>query len=232
MNLEHLCKSAANVGRSLDLTGCEYGPHKRTQRFLGIQPYYYFLAGFVRHLHLRKILEIGTSYGGSMMAMHRGCELHQPGVELVTIDKIDIAGDGLTRLRQVQRICGDSTAPETLHKTRAHLSTPIDLLYIDSKHSYEHTQRNIAIFGCCFHPRFIILDDIHLNAEMEMLWSDIQDRYGSLAYDVSDIAERPSGFGILACAADTLAMTKTGHRPLDARLTRRAADPMAQQPCR
>jgi hypothetical protein len=150
----------------------------------------------------------------------------------VTIDKIDIAGDGLTRMRQVQRIHGDSTAPETLHKTRTHLSTPIDLLYIDSKHSYEHTQRNIAIFGCCFHPRFIILDDNHLNAEMEMLWSDIQDRYGSLAYDASDCAERPSGFGILACATNTSATTETEHRPLETRLKRPVAGPMARPPCR
>lgn len=232
VNLQHLCQSAADLGRSIDLTGCDYGPHKRSQQFLGIQSYYYFLAGFVRHLHLRKILEIGTSYGGSMMAMHRGCELDQPGVELVTIDKIDIAGDGLTRLRQVQRIRGDSLANETLHKARARLSVPIDLLYIDSKHSYHHTQRNIAVFGCCFHPRFIILDDIHLNEEMESLWSEIHDRYGSLAYDASDIAGRPSGFGILACAAKRTATAEACLRPPDMSATQRVADPVDCQPCK
>lgn len=232
MNLQLLCENAALVGQSLDLTGCNYGPHKRTQSFLGVQTYYHFLAGFVRHLHLRKILEIGTSYGGSMMAMHRGCELEEPGSELVTIDKIDMAGEGLTHLPQVRRIHGDSLAPETLHKTRARLSVPIDLLYIDSKHDYAHTQRNIAIFGCCFHPRFIILDDIHLNAEMETLWSEIEDRYGRLAYDASDIAERPSGFGILACASQRPAAPELRHPPQEGCLMRRAAVPAECQPGR
>lgn len=223
MNLQHLCESTALVGHSIDLTGCDYGPHKRSQRFLGVQTYYYFLAGFVRHLRLRKILEIGTSYGGSMMAMHRGCESIESGLELVTIDKIDMAGEGLIRLGRVQRIQGDSLATETLHKTRARLSTPIDLLYIDSKHSYEQTQRNIAIFGACFHPRFIILDDIHLNAEMEKLWGDIRERYDNLAYDASEIAGRPSGFGILACRTENLAPPATRHQPTSSHLTRRAA---------
>jgi hypothetical protein len=201
VNLQHLCESAVIVGRSFDLTGCDYGPHKRSQRFLGVQPYYHFLAGFVRHLNLRKILEIGTSYGGSMMAMYRGCKLEEPGVELVTIDKIDMAGAGLIRLGRVERICGNSLAPDTLAKAKAQLSTPIDLLYIDSKHSYDHTLQNIASYAGHFHPDFVILDDIHLNEEMEALWGEMQGRYGHLAYDASDLAERPTGFGVFAYAA-------------------------------
>lgn len=224
VNLQNLCVSAAETGRSIDLSGCIYGPHRRSQRTLGIQSYYSFLAGFVRHLHLRKILEIGTGFGGSMMALHRGCEWNQPGVELVTIDKFDAAGEGLIRLREVQRIHGDSLATSTLYRTRMHLSVPIDLLYIDSKCSYDHARRNIAIFGCCFHPRFIILDDIHLNAEMETLWSEIHYRYGSLAYDASEVAERPSGFGILACAAKRSALAEERHRAPDLQATRPMAD--------
>jgi hypothetical protein len=197
MNLQTVCENAAATGRSIDLAGCDYGPHKRSAQFLGVQPYYHFLAGFVRSLHLRKVLEIGTSYGGSMMAIHRGCERDQPDAQLVTVDKVDIAGKGLTSLADVRRFHGDSLASGTLQEIAAHLTSPIDFLYIDSKHSYDHTDKNLTIYGAQFRPRFVILDDIHLNSEMETLWADIRDTVQQYSYDASELAQRPTGFGVL-----------------------------------
>jgi hypothetical protein len=194
--LQHIAGDAAALGREIDLTGCDYGIHITSGLHLGVQPYYHFLAGFARTIGLRKVLEIGTCYGGSMMAIDRGSR----GVEMVTVDKKEMAGDGVKALVHIKRVIGDSLAADTLRKVQAHLSGPIDLLYIDSKHSYEHTTGNLQLYGGEFRPRFVIFDDIHLNEEMERFWGDAKKKYGELAFDASELAGRPCGFGIVELA--------------------------------
>ena len=200
MILHELCQNAIHAGRGLDLTGCDYGPHKRTNQHLGIQPYYYFLAGMVSSLGLKRILEIGTSYGGSIMAMERGCGKETSGAKFVTVDKVDIAGEALLSRQHIARLHGDSLDQTTLKQIEAHLHAPIDLLYIDSKHSRDHVLGNLAIYGQAMRPRFIILDDIHLNPEMENIWAELAATYRERACDVSGIAERACGFGVLEYA--------------------------------
>ena len=197
MTLQQICERAAKSGDNIDLKGCDYGPHKRTNLYLGMQPYYRFLAGFVRSLGCRTVLEIGTSYGGSIMAISRGCPADQPAARLVTLDKVDIAGQPLLDLPHIRRVHGDSLAPATVREAGRHLTAPIDLLYIDSKHSYEHTKNNILTYGAEFCPRFVILDDIHLNPEMDALWSETSAKYQHRAFDASDLAKRPGGFGVI-----------------------------------
>lgn len=197
MTLREICDNAMRAGREIDLTGCDYGPHKRSNGYLGVQTYYYLLAGFVRMLGFAKILEIGTSHGGSMMAISRGCSAGLADQRLVTVDKVDVAGPGLLALRHVTRVIGDSREPATLREIQQRISMPIDLLYIDSKHSYDHTMQNLQIHAIAFRPRFVILDDIHLNSEMEKVWSEMAAEYGHQAFDASQLAERPGGFGIL-----------------------------------
>ena len=114
MTLQNYCAAAEKAGRDIDLRGCDYGPHKRTNQHLGVQPYYHFLAGFAQTTGCRKVLEIGTSYGGSMMAINRGCGVSPLGLELVTVDKIDLAGQGLIALTHITRIHGDSLLPATI----------------------------------------------------------------------------------------------------------------------
>ncbi len=131
------------------------------------------------------------------MAMSRGCGIDEPGAQLVTVDKVDMAGPGLAGIPQVRRIHGDSTSETTFRGVREHLDGPIDLFYIDSKHDYEHTAANLCIYGQALDPRFVILDDIHLNAEMERIWAELLELHGARAFDASDLVMRPSGFGVI-----------------------------------
>ena len=193
------------TGRAIDLKGCDYGPHKTSGKFYGPQPYYHFLAGLVRTLGFRKILEIGTNYGGSILAIDRGCGGPQPGVELVTIDKIDIACPALIALPHIKRICRPSLAPQALAEAATHLHHPIDLLYIDSKHTYDETHGNFTTYGAAFHPRLVILDDIHLNPDMERIWREMTQRFAHRAFDATHLSERKDGFGILDIPAETWA---------------------------
>ena len=198
MTLQNYCEAAEKAGRDIDLRGCDYGPHKRTNQHLGVQPYYHFLAGFAQTTGCRKVLEIGTSYGGSVMAINRGCGVSPLGLELVTVDKIDLAGQGLNALAHITRIHGDSLLPATIGRVRLKVSPPIDLLYIDSKHSYDHVTGNIRSYVGEFRPRYLILDDIHLNAEMENVWRELSAQCGDRAFDASELAQRPVGFGVVA----------------------------------
>lgn len=197
MTLHEICENARHAGRGIDLSGCDYGPHLRTQQHLGTQPYYYFLAGLVASLGMTRILEIGTSYGGSMMAMERGLGSATAGVQLVTVDKVDIAGAPLLARPRVVRLHGDSLAPTTLKRVVSQFDAAIGLLYIDSKHSREHVLGNIALYGKAMRPRFVVLDDIHLNAEMEAVWAELASASGTRAFDASQIADRACGFGVL-----------------------------------
>jgi hypothetical protein len=87
-----------------------------------------------------------------------------------------------------------------MKEVRKYLKRPIDLLFIDSKHSYEHVTRNISIYGAEFRPRFIILDDIELDAEMKRAWAEIAGQYAEHAFDASALARRlDTGFGVLDC---------------------------------
>jgi predicted O-methyltransferase YrrM len=195
--LQEICENAARAGNEIDLTGCDYGPHKQSSQYLGVPHYYRFLAGFVQTLGMRKILEIGTSYGGSMMAIARGCGADRRGAQLVTVDKVAIAGPGLAALEDVKRVVGDSLKPAALTEVAKHLTPPIDLLYIDSKHSYDHTIENVRIYGVRFRPRYVILDDIRLNAEMEKVWAEFSAQLGERAFDASRLSKRHTGFGVL-----------------------------------
>ncbi len=201
--LRVLCEKAMEAGREIDLKGCDYGPHKTSGKFYGPQPYYHFLAGLVRTMGFRKILEIGTNYGGSILAIDRGCGGNQPGVELVTIDKIDIACEALLELPHIKRICLPSLLPEAVAEARIHLHAPIDLLYIDSKHTYVETQGNFTTYGAAFRPRYVIFDDIHLNEDMERVWREMTQCFGERAFDATQISERKDGFGILEVPAGT-----------------------------
>lgn len=197
MTLQEICEDAARVGREIDLTGCDYGPHKTSNQYIKHQPYYYFLAGFVRSQGVKKILEIGTNYGGSMLAMIRGANAESTTLDLVTIDKIDIAGPELLKQTSVARIVGDSLAGETSAAVQKQITGPIDLLFIDSKHSYEHATGNFRIYSTMLQPRFVIFDDIRFNEEMAKVWAELSERFDAQAYDASEIARRKDGFGVL-----------------------------------
>ena len=131
------------------------------------------------------------------MAISRGCGEDRPGMSLVTVDKADFSGPGLKALAHVRRVLGDSTAETTVERVKAVMSAPVDLLYIDSKHTYEHTMANLKIYREAFDPRVIILDDIRINPEMEDLWREVSREFRDQSFDASELADRSTGFGVI-----------------------------------
>ena len=196
LNLQKLCESAYAIGKQIDISGCHYGLHKRSGLFLKETYYYRVLAGFVSLLKLRRILEIGTHFGGSIMAMSRGIPPCEPST-LVTVDKTYENEEGFAAFPQIIRIRGDSAKEETVQQVKTHFARDIDLLYIDSVHKYDHTKKNIDLYAGIHSPKYLILDDVHLNPDMERLWNEIAAQHGERCWDAGPLVKRPTGFGVV-----------------------------------
>jgi len=196
-SLQEKCDMAARTGKTIDISGCNYGLHKKSGTILAEQPYYAFLAGFVSALSVRNILEVGTNCGGSIMAMSRGIPCGEPSA-LLTIDTTRENEEGFAAFPHIMRVQGDSLAKKTRAKVKALLPRQIDLLYIDSVHSFEHVKGNVDLYGRAHSPRYIILDDIHLNESMERVWAYFVERVGAeRCCDISAAARRHTGFGVI-----------------------------------
>ncbi len=198
--LAEIYEAAMKEGRKIDLTGCNYGETDGCAKFIGRPTnYYYFLAGFVKTQRLRYILEIGTHFGGSIMSMARSMRNWDARrSRIVTVDISRKNEEGFKNYPRIKRLQGDSTSGEIVEELTGTFNKPIDLLYIDSLHEYDHAKRNIEIYSRMLKPKYIILDDIRLSGAMQRLWSEMLDRFGENASDISlVVGRREAGFGII-----------------------------------
>ena len=196
-DVARVCAAAMREGRRIDLTGCFYevtGPYA----YLPCN-YYPLLAGLARTQHMTQALDIGTRYGGSILSVHKGMAT-DPAREpvLVTVDTVHHdAPPGWAP--EIVRVLGDSIHPGTVREVIRHFRPPIDMIYLDAIHTYEHTQANIAAYAIPLAPAVLVLDDIHLNPSMKRLWAELRASCGDRAYDASALTGRGEncGFGVI-----------------------------------
>ncbi|CAO3441348.1 O-methyltransferase [Azospirillum endophyticum] len=161
--------------------------------------YYRFLAGLMQGLECRRVVEIGTEFGESALAMAQG--MGGSGELLVTIDLIDRIGE-FNPPPMVKRIVGDAAAPATIRRVLDLCDgRPIDVLFVDSAHHYAETIAHFSIYAVLLRPKLVILDDIVLSETMAMLWADLLRTYGGAAINASDVEPNirtpECGFGLL-----------------------------------
>ncbi|MCK4463380.1 MAG: class I SAM-dependent methyltransferase [Candidatus Omnitrophica bacterium] len=195
-----MCERAMREGLKIDLSGCNYGETTGPCRFIKRPTnYYYFLAGLVRSQRMTRILEIGTHFGGSIMSMSRGLNKKDiPKSKLVTVDIERKNRDGFKEYSHIKHVTGNSLDEEVIKKVCECFEVPIDLIYIDSLHEYEHTKKNIEIYAKSLNPRYIALDDIRQCDSMVELWSALTQEFKENTLDVSDITIRKgAGFGVI-----------------------------------
>ena len=200
IDLKEICVEAMRVGLSIDLSSCPYGETTGSRYFLNRPTnYYFFLAGFVRSGRLKRVLEIGTNSGGSIMSISNG--LHKDDVasgRLITVDIIRKNDEGFKKYPHIKRIHGDSLKKDVVEKVVESFDGEIDLLYIDSLHEYDHTKDNINVYAGKLNPRYVILDDIRQCDDMKRLWSELKEGFKDNAFDASDISIRKgAGFGVI-----------------------------------
>jgi predicted O-methyltransferase YrrM len=188
----------------INLSGCYYGePHSKGPFVDTPNAYYFFLAGLVAQLRCSRILEIGTHFGGSIFSMARGVEYAGllPWAEIVTIDIKDSNSEAFRTQALVKRVLGNCLDDAIAQKVARSFTGPVDLMFIDAVHDYEHTNRCLEQYLPLVSPRLVILDDIRLRSSMKKLWLDLSAAYGERAIDITDCSHREKnvGFGLLIC---------------------------------
>lgn len=195
-----LLERAMEVGRAFDLGDCMYGPPHWQGDFVSRPaPYYAFLAGLMRVLQLERAFEVGTHYAGATIALAKGVPDGREAL-VVTSDVTDLNREGTDRYPSIVRVHGDSLDPRVVSRVVGAFDRHIDLLYVDTVHSYAQTYENVAVYANRLKPRLVVLDDIRLNPDMRALWRDLGALGAGRLFDVSELVEREhAGFGVLEC---------------------------------
>jgi len=178
------------------------------------------LANLVRELRPERVLEIGTSRGGTFYLWTRlvGDDATLISVDLPPSWALDDPEEALKRdlfqsfrrgrqaLHFVRR---DSHLPQTRHEVLAILAgTSIDFLFIDGDHSYDGVRRDFLDYGPMVRPGGLVAfhDILHhsegLGGEVSRFWAEIREDY-----EVIELVEdrQQDGFGIGVIRVPSLA---------------------------
>jgi predicted O-methyltransferase YrrM len=169
------------------------------------------LANLVRELHPERILEIGTSRGGTfyLWTQLAGDETTLISVDLPQSWALDDPEEALKRnlFQSFQRgrqtlhfVRRDSHLAETRREVLSILAgIPLDFLFIDGDHSYEGVRRDFLDYGPMVRPGGVVaLHDIlphseGLGGEVPRFWAEIREDYQGIEL-VED--RQLDGFGI------------------------------------
>lgn len=198
-SLKETCEAAAREGRHIDLTGC----YQEVSGSFAFVPctYYPLLAGLARTQRMSAVLDVGTKYGGSILAVRRGlAERLRDRPVLVTVDLREHPGHGLQGHPEIVRILGDAAAAATVARVAEYFRPPIDMVYLDAVHTMEHTRACFDGYARSLNPRFVVVDDIYLNDSMTHLWKELQAQFpAEQVFDATELVGRGSdcGFGVI-----------------------------------
>ncbi|WP_319772081.1 class I SAM-dependent methyltransferase [Breoghania sp.] len=203
--ISQVVKNAWEAGKEINLDGIGYGRihwGNRTDIKDNPPPYYFFLAGLVRRYGFKRILEIGTHWGGATRAMATGVRAGLDA-QIVTVD-ITTESDGkLDAFPQIRKIVGDANSEKTFDEILdAFGSAPIDLVYIDAAHLTAPTLASFSLYSAALKPKLIVFDDITLNDKMKEAWRLISASLPSTAYInaaevIREIRPTGDGFGVV-----------------------------------
>jgi predicted O-methyltransferase YrrM len=164
----------------------------------------------VAEIRPRRVLEIGTAAGGTLLLLTR---VSAPDAHLVSIDFPEgHFGGGYNPLRSllyrsfahsrqlISPLRADSHRPETHRRLAALLEgEPLDFLFIDGDHTAEGVRRDFADYAPLVRPGGLIaLHDIRpdekgWSGEVHRVWPELAARYGGEEL-VDDSG--PAGYGI------------------------------------
>ncbi len=192
---------AWRLGRTIDLPGIGYG---RAHWGSGSDivtapfPYYHFLAGLVRLIEARRVVEIGTHHGGSARAMAVGMA-NSPEAKIVTFDITPDGSEILARHPIIRAYHLDAVSEPAFEACVAEFGeASVDVAYIDAAHDFWTTLQSFLICSGALGAGIVVLDDIALNPGMSKLWRHLRRSYPGDAIDATDVHPeiRSGGSGI------------------------------------
>ena len=210
---------AFELGSKLNLDHCVYGPATGgTRGYINeTQPYYYLLAGHLALTKATTVLEIGTHYGGSTLAMLEGLRQNDiSDLRVVTMDVSSLNDERLSQEPEIRRIIGDSSDIASIRQAKALLGTEkLDLLYIDALKDpgfVLETMRNVRDAGISV--SFVILDDVQTNDAMRTFWDLVEQEAPEASFlisrDFPRMRKPEMGYGIIFAAGAHNLMARCG----------------------
>ncbi len=198
--LKKLCKNSKNLHDYINIalfytySLFEGSPHKTILNSLQNKVELHEFIKLVAKNRPRKIIEIGTHFGGTFFLFSR---FGSPDALLISIDlpTWNLKG-GYGHLRsffyrsfrskhqKMIFIGQDSHHPSTLKQVKNHLKNEeIDLLFIDGDHSYEGVKKDFEIYSplvknngiIAFHD--IVVHDQSENCEVNKFWNEIKEQF-------------------------------------------------------
>ena len=118
----------------------------------------------------------------------------------MTVDVEECQGHALLTHPEITRILGDAAGAATVAQVAGCFSPPIDMLYLDAVHNREHTSACFDRYTATLNPRFVVVDDIFLNASMRRLWEELVSGFpAEQVFDATELTGRGSdcGFGVI-----------------------------------
>lgn len=149
-------------------------------------PYYKFLWAAMIVLQPKNVVELGTYWGLSGLAIMEGLP---PDSEFTTVDNGAEDSNTHYHLNHVN----DSRLHFIYASSLSVASrfSDIDFLYIDTAHNYEQVSKEWVLYEPLVSKGGVVLfDDIHLNDGMDRFWTELQGN----KVDISEY--HGSGFGI------------------------------------
>lgn len=202
-SIEAIVDTAWQTGQGIDLSGVVFGPalpNWKNPKFTDVaHPYYYFLAGFVRSQACNRILEIGTHYGGSGLSMLRG--VAEPGeARVLSLDITDL-NPALHEMPGFTKFTGNANGDPVMRNVLDHFGTePIDMIYLDTNHSFVPSALSMGVYALLLRPRYVILDDINLSDDMRLLWGRLRAMYPEsvdVSAQIPAVRVASAGFGVV-----------------------------------
>lgn len=167
-------REAYEVGLGVDLGDVVYGPATDGGGYRDeTMSYYALLAGHTAMTEAATVVEIGTHYGGSTLALLAGVRAGGAAdARVVTMDVTELNVERLAQEPEIVRLTGDSTELGFVRSLATQLPSPqSDLLYIDALKDAGfvlRTLHNVHLAGLA--PTWLILDDIQATDSMRALW--------------------------------------------------------------
>jgi predicted O-methyltransferase YrrM len=209
-------EEAYAAGQTIDLEDVVYGPMTGGSGYRDeTMPYYRLLAGHAAITDASTVVEIGTHYGGSTLALLAGLRAGASSNPLlVTMDVTELNVERLAREPEIVRLTGDSTEVGFVQSLATLLptSTP-DLLYIDALKDAGYVLRTLHnVHRAGLEPTWLILDDIQATPSMQALWDVLEEIEPHQAFLLSrefpEIRDPRYGYAIIHVAGTNQLMSR------------------------
>lgn len=197
----HNHSNVFDIGKKLlENKAISYNESNFHDGFIGCQPFYYYLAGFVNKHNISNIIEIGTHKGGSTLSFLNGINTNDYKILTIDIKDYELAKKRLDGNKNIIRLIGSADDEIILQKYTETIKNMDDnvLLFIDTLESGKWIEKLIKLYYCK-QIKYILLDDITIDNNMKLWWLIFHKKVGGINIKKYVTESTKNGLGFIDC---------------------------------